>query len=293
MDCQLAMPTTINQAFAKFSSNLEISGLQAATAATRQSTVRDAVAADFNVPESFLTGSYKRNTMIAPLADADVDVFVVLSSDYYNKHTPVSLLDAVRVALRKSYPNSPRVSRSGQAVTITFSDFQVDVVPAFNRSGGGYIIPNANTGYWISTDPTKHEAIWTEQNKWHQGDLVPFIKMMKCWNREHSGYLRSFHLETVILETLRNVTMSNWPSAVRYFFDKARTNATQSISDPAGYGADLCSYLSSSDRLEVQKRTQAAFERARDAEEFISAGKIRDAYGRYQIIFGNYFPTYG
>lgn len=287
------MPTTIAQAFAKFSTNLEISGLQATTVSTRQQNVRDAVAEDFTVLNSFLTGSYKRNTMIAPLAEADVDVFVVLDPSYYHNHTPTILLEAVRAALRKQYPNTPRFSKNGQAVTIAFSDFKVDVVPSFNRQGGGYLIPNANSATWISTDPTKHESLWTEQNKWHNGELVPFIKMIKCWNREHSGYLRSFHLETVVLESLRNVTMSNTESAIRYFFDKAQTSAWSPINDPAGYSGDLTTYMTATDKIEVNRRVTAAYDRAKDAEAYIAAGQIADAYGRYRIIFGDYFPAYG
>lgn len=287
------MPTTIQQGFATLCANLEISELQAQTVSTRQQNVRDAVAADFSVLNSFLTGSYKRNTMIAPLKDADVDLFVVLDPSYYSTHTQVSLLEAVRTSLRKQYPNTPRFSKSGQAVTISFSDFQMDVVPAFNRQGGGYLIPNANTNQWISTDPTKHESIWTEQNKWHEGGLVPFIKTVKCWNREHSAFLRSFHLETVVLETLRNATMSDWPSAVRYFFDKARTTAINAINDPAGYSGDLTEYLSLSDKLEVLERAKAAHDRAVQAESYIRDDYIENAYGRYRIIFGDYFPAYG
>lgn len=35
---------------------------------------------DFTTLDSFLSGSYRRSTMIAPLAQADVDIFVVLDS---------------------------------------------------------------------------------------------------------------------------------------------------------------------------------------------------------------------
>jgi hypothetical protein len=292
------MPTTIAQGFAKLSSNLEITDLQASTASTRQQGVRDAVEDDFEVLESFLTGSYKRNTMIAPLKEADIDVFTVLASEYFNKHTPLSLLEEVRKTLRKKYPRTPRFSKNGQAVTITFSDFSVDVVPAFNRKGGGYIIPSVGSagppsGTWISTDPTKHESVWTEQNKWHNGDLVPLIKMIKCWNRQHSRFLRSFHLETVTVEALRNVTISDWQSAIRFFFDKAKAMATHPIFDPAGYGGDLSSYLSDGDKAEVVSRLETATTQAKNAENYIREGKIANAYGRYQIIFGDYFPAYG
>ena len=42
--------------------------------------MRDALARGFTVLESFLTGSYARSTMIAPLKDADIDIFIVLDA---------------------------------------------------------------------------------------------------------------------------------------------------------------------------------------------------------------------
>ena len=36
----------------------------------------------FKILDDFLTGSYARSTMIAPLTEADIDVFVVLDSGY-------------------------------------------------------------------------------------------------------------------------------------------------------------------------------------------------------------------
>ena len=48
----------------------------------------------------------------------------------------------------------------------------VDVVPAFNRQGGGYLIPNSTNQTWISTDRKKHVEIMTAQNQIHQGKLI-------------------------------------------------------------------------------------------------------------------------
>ena len=91
------MVTTISEAFRQFRSNLEITTLQEGTTSTRQQNVRDAVAADFTVLESFLTGSYRRNTMIAPLKTADIDVFVVL--DLTQPPDPGrSLVESVRLS---------------------------------------------------------------------------------------------------------------------------------------------------------------------------------------------------
>src|SRR5690606_36563009 len=73
-----SMATTIDEAFRKLRTNLEITGLQESTVSTRQQRIRGLLEADFTVLDSFLGGSYRRSTMIAPLGEADIDIFIVL-----------------------------------------------------------------------------------------------------------------------------------------------------------------------------------------------------------------------
>lgn len=287
------MATTINQGFQQLRVNLEITGLQAGTVSTRQQNVRAAVEAEMTVKESFLTGSYKRSTMIAPLKDADIDVFVVLDPSYYEQGGQASLLDKVKRVLKKEYPKTPKISRNGQAVTITFSDFVVDVVPGFYRQGGGFLIPDSVKGRWIPTDPKMHVDIWAEHNKNHDGDLVPVIKMLKGWNVKHSTLLRSFHLEALALQVFQGITISSFSSGVRYFFDKAR-NQFIFQSDPSGYGGNIADYLDSQPKRDaVAQRLQSAYERAQSAEQYEKDGQIVSAFKQWQIVFGDYFPAYG
>jgi hypothetical protein len=75
------------------------------------------------------------------------------------------------------------VSRNGQAVTISFTDFEVDVVPACNRQGAGYLICDSGSHSWISTYPKTHETTSSAANAKHNGHLVPLVKMLKAWNR--------------------------------------------------------------------------------------------------------------
>ena len=266
------MPTTIQQGFEALKQNLQITTLQSTTVSTRQQNVRGAVAKELIVIDDFLTGSYKRSTMIAPLKEADVDVFVVLDSKYYESNGQAGLLDKVKRVLKKTYPDTPEISRNGQAVTITFSDFKVDVVPAFNRIGGGYVIPDSILKRWISTNPKKHVDVWSDANKAHNGDLVPLIKMIKAWNKTHSTLLHSFHLETMTLNILNNVTISDFPPSVRYVFDKMRSQVSYVVADHAGYGGDLGAYLdTSSKKADVVGRLETAYQRAKDAETLASS----------------------
>ncbi|MDR3613060.1 MAG: CBASS oligonucleotide cyclase [Candidatus Obscuribacterales bacterium] len=290
------MPTTIIQGFSKLSSNLEITGLQGSTVSTRQTNVRAAVRNDLTTVDDFLTGSYQRNTMIAPLKTADVDIFVVLGVSYFEdfKRNQAGLLDKVKRSIKKTYSQTPEISRNGQAVTICFSDFTVDVVPAFNRSGGGYLIPNSVTSTWIETDPKQHISIWSSANSQHSGNLVPLIKMIKAWNKENGQSLNSFHLECLVLKVLTGVKMGSYPQTCLYVFDKMRDLIDLKNSDPAGYGGDVGAYLNSSTkRDDVKARLTLAYNRASAAIDYESRGSTYNAYDRWRLVFGDYFPAYG
>jgi hypothetical protein len=273
---------------------MEITDLQTATVATRQQNVRAAVKDDVAVLDDFLVGSYRRSTMIAPLAKADVDVFLVLDPKLYAPNGQAALLDRVRRALLKTYTKSPRISRNGQAVTITFTDFEVDVVPGFRRTGGGFLIPDTILGRWIETDPKQHIEIWSRENAAHNATLVPLIKMLKCWNRAHSLLLHSFHLETIALTTLRGITITDFPSGVRYVLEKAQLAVRNTIADPAGFPGALGGYLNTKLKLDdVTTRLATATAQAREAELLASQGKIAPAIEKWRIVFGDVFPTYG
>lgn len=286
------MATTVAASFRGLRSNLEITSLQQSTVSTRQQRVREAVERRLTVTDSFVTGSYKRHTMIAPLKQADVDVFVVLNSSYYSQNGQASLLDRVRKTLLETYPSTPKISRNGQAVTITFTDFVVDVVPAFNRKGGGYLIPNSTTGRWVSTNPKVHETIITTSNSAHDGDLVPLIKMIKAWNRQVGSRFKSFYLELLVDKALKGVKISNDWSGCRYVFDKGRDLVRFKIADPAGLGEQVNGLLTGSVD-EAVGRFATAFDRAKRAEALAEQGKTQDAVLEWRKVFGDYFPAYG
>ena len=288
------MPTTIAQGFAKFQENLQITELQDATVDSRQKNVRDAVAKELTVLTSFVTGSYRRETLIAPLSKADIDIFVILDASYYSADGYANLIDRVKRVLKVTYPTTPEISRNGQAVTISFTDFKVDVVPAFNRQGGGYLIPDSVMKRWLATDPTQHVSIWNTANIIHLRQLVPVIRMIKQWNRAHSALLRSFHLETLILQILNNVKISDLPSAGRFVFDKAREASKLVVNDPAGYGGNIAAYLDTKEKIaDVVKRFETAYTQALEAERLAAANQIPQAFAKWRTIFGDSFPAFG
>lgn len=293
------MARTIQQAFLEMKGRLEITGLQTSTVSTRQKGVRDTVSAGMAVVDDFLTGSYARSTMIAPLKDADVDVFVVLDPSLYHHYNginggPKGLLDLGKRTLLKTYTRTPDISRNGQAVTIRFDDFVVDVVFGFNRSGGGYIMANALNNTWLETDPKRHVDLIAQSNKAHNGDFVPLVKMLKGWNKSNGSFFRSFHLEVLALEILNNVQISDYSSGCRFFFDKARTLVRGKNPDPAGFGDDIGRYIVGQTMInDAGTRFERAFATAVNAEMAANRGDLRGAIETWGRLFSPYFPAYG
>ena len=287
------MATTIAASFLKLKENVEITSLQKETVSTRQQNVRKALEDDFTISDSFLTGSYARSTLVSPLNEADVDIFIVLHPSYYNGSQPGILLDKVRTALLKTYPTTPRISRNGQAVTISFTDFKVDVVPAFNRAGGGYLIPDSRNTCYINTNPKEHVEIMSAQNKWHNGGLVPLIKMIKAWNKNRNQAFVSFYLELMAINILKNVQISDYPSGMYYFFDKGREAIKYLIQDPVSYGGQISGLLNVNTVNEAVSRFDTAYNQAAKAQVEASYYRTENAVNEWRKILGDYFPAYG
>lgn len=287
------MATTITSSFQKLKENLEITGLQKSTVSTRQENVRDVVAGEMDVLDSFLTGSYSRSTMISPLSEADIDIFIVLDPKYYETDGQANLLDKVKRALLKTYTKTPKISRNGQAVTITFTDFVVDVVPAFNRKGGGYLIPNSVQKAWIATNPKTHVDVMIQENKNHNGDLVPIVKMIKGWNKNINNDFVSFYLELLAIKIFKNITISDFSSGMGFFFDKGRDGIKYKVHDPVDYGGQINGLRNCKTVEDAVSRFETAYNRAIKAEQYAKKGNIESAVNEWKKIFGDYFPAYG
>ena len=213
---------------------------------------------------------------------------------YHSADGYTALLDRVRNVLKKSYTEATDISRNGQAVTIKFSEFSVDIVPGFKRQGGGYLIPDSRGK---RLDPHRpEEARGHLEHSKRRPQLRPGAADQDDQGLEQAARapFRSFHLETLILKIFSGVTISDFPSGARYFFDKARTAVGYVVDDLAGYGDNIGKYLLQADKLaDVKGRLERAYTRAVEAEQFAARGNVSGAYEKWRMIFDTYFPAYG
>jgi hypothetical protein len=276
---------TVGQAFELFKSALEITQSEQDAAKSSQATLRARLEGRLAILDDFLSGSYKRDTKIRPLTD--IDLFVVLDPSYFICG-PAGVLRLVASHLRASYPNS-RLRVQNRSVNLAFFQFGFDVVPAFYRQGGGFLIPSMKCNSWTSTDPKAHEKAMSDANFANGGKLKPLIKMVKCWNRSHGGRLQSFHLEVLALEVLRP-PVQDYQTTAFQFFVQAADRIQYPCFDPAGLGPPVDDYMTRSARLVASRHLMAAARFAERALEIERQGHNGAARGVWRQVFGSPFP---
>jgi len=288
----MKMLLSISEAFQKLKQNLEITQSQTSAVSERHNGVRDVLDMKLDIEESFLTGSYKRNTMIAPLSKADIDIFFILDQKYFQERGQRWLLHLVKRNLLKTYSDS-KINLAGQAVTITFADFLVDVVPAFYVNGGGYLIPNTKKLSWIHTDPKIHEKYISRENKKNDGNLIPIIKMIKGWNRIKGNMFSSFYLELLVAKVFDKTPIINTQQGLLYFFLNSIKLIKEDMRDPFEYGGTIPRFTTSQDVPSALVRNRKHFINAYDtvvqAEKLDKLGRTSRALVLWKHLFGQYF----
>jgi hypothetical protein len=180
--------TTIDGSFAQYKTNLEITDRQEGLVSTRRANVVRALAEQLALhPEvSRVIGSWDRHTLTRYLSERDVDVMVILNygthKDWETPDGTVRSLDRFKAILDGAYPSTP-TRRDRNCVTMQFSEFRLDIVPAFKYDTGYYEIPDSIRRQWIATDPVAFASRMTTVNKTMGDTFIPLVKMVKGWNR--------------------------------------------------------------------------------------------------------------
>lgn len=291
------MARTTATAFEEFKNKLLLTDTQKGTVTTRKNTTEGYLQASFPSTSDLpltttkLMGSAGRATVIRPIDDVDILAIFDNKNGIFEKQYRLNsqkFLYRVRNAL-----NAYRVEvvgARGQAVRLFYKAApHVDIAPVFRYSGGGYALPNGNGG-WLTTDPDQHDDYINKRHSELDHRLKPMIRMIKRWNNVHSKHLKGFHME-VMAATAFSSLGGNTRENFEKFFDWGQR--CLDVSDPAGYGGNLSSYLSWNSRQAVLRNMQSARQRANDANAAEARGDHVEAIRLWRIIFGDEFPTYG
>jgi len=288
---------SILEEFEKFRSKIEPTEQEKSSISSSHTKIRGILSNSdvINIVDSFLTGSYARQTMIRPLKD--VDFFVQIHYGNHKNETSGQLLRKILIVLRKAYPLTP-ISIASPCVTIKFSYCDFEIVPAIGFSDNEelYKIPdNAGTG-WQETYPKIPDKWITQENKKAEGLFIPTIKILKKWRDTHCRSLRSFHLEMLARIAFDHYKINNYAEGVLAFFERANYlfglyKTAPFIQEPGRNGIYVDQYLYGNPIMlgVVKRRVTMDCATARKAFEYMNKGMIGASKTAWINLLGNSF----
>ena len=286
--------------FQKFLSNIEPTPTQKSEASTGHTTLRSRLEKDSNYSkyfvDSFISGSYGRDTAIRPINDVDV----IVITNHNDSWTPDAVLYVLEKALGSYYP-SDKLIRQGRSVRVSLSYVIMDVVPAILTNGlnGVLKIPDREVKEWKVSHPRKHLQLATEMNSARDNLYKPLVKALKQWRdnmMEDSWKPKSFLLECLVYDYALKNNISSVPKAIKEFFwytkakysEHRKTNSySPVISDPAGTGNDIAKKWSYSDFCRFMDELDKSWYNAYLALE---ASDYNDSAEKWRKLLGDVFP---
>lgn len=291
---------TTEEFFQNLASNLELTEKERESVSKKHNFLRDKLIEKLPVEEDFLTGSYARNTLIRPKEGDkfDVDFFLAFNKDDYGEKELPELLEIVKDVLNEIKDADPDIveinDRQRRSIGVIYKDgFQIDVVPAIQiEKDKLYKIWDKRSQEAIKSNPKLHGENVTSANDATTSvsikRLVPIIKLLKSWKREKCDYVKSFHLEMLAVEILKDREIKSFPEGIAKFFSKAGSYLQEaSLKDPANADNIIDEYLDTDktrgDLIALVEREKKISERALELGE---EGDPDKAIRAWKKIFG-------
>lgn len=182
------------------------------------------------VVDSYLSGSYPRDTAIRPLDD--VDIIFVINPDAWPKNgfgflfsehpDPEAVLKTFMKAIRYRYEDSS-LRIQNRSVRLKLNHLNIDVVPAIDlgKNNGHILIPDREEDDWIVTAPKKHSEIASAINQRQEGRFKLLVKLLKFWNVNlpATAHIKSFAIETIACRVFQKIRLSSVEEGLLLFFD--------------------------------------------------------------------------
>jgi Second Messenger Oligonucleotide or Dinucleotide Synthetase domain/Adenylyl/Guanylyl and SMODS C-terminal sensor domain len=279
--------------FSEFIGNLAISNAE--TISLRYGELTAALNKHFRDTDSktvntLQVGSFGRKTGINGISDLDMLYIMPKTKwDDYNKSGgQLSLLQDARDAIQSRYPTTKvRVDRL--VVTVTYTNFHVEVQPVFEQADCSYKYPDtSNGGAWKITKPREEMEAVAELDITKNANLRRLCKMARAWKNKHGVGMGGLLIDTLAYNFLdstseydeKSYLYCDWLS--RDFF-----KYLSDLPDQSEYAAP-----GSRQRVKVKRNFQKKAKKAYDlCLEAIEAENQKNVNEKWKKVYGRPFPA--
>lgn len=238
---------------------------------------------------SLQVGSYGRFTAIKNISDLDM-VYILPWTEYerFKNDRQSALLQEVKKTIQSRYPKTD-VRGDGQVVVISFTNYQIEVLPAFENSDGSFLYPDTNNGgSWKTTKPRLEIKAISDLHQAKNQNLRTLCKMIRSWKNYHGVAMGGLLIDSLAYNFLNSTT---------YFDDKSFTYYDWLIRDFLKYLSDLQNTNhvfapGSNQKVYIKKKFQTRAKKAHKLVlEAIEAQENKNANQKWKKIFGRNFPS--
>jgi len=195
---------------------------------------------------------------------------------------------------------SADIKRNHEATTLNLKSYpwNFDIVPCFitreDEDGQQfYLIPDGK-GNWKPTDPRIDQSRISRINQYHNGIVLPTIRLMKYWQRRGTmPSMSSYLLECILLEfyELRQNSTSYIDEEFIEFTEYLQDRILYEVTDPKGLQGNI-NLLNSYEVQRISQRAKHDFERSSLAREYEHRKNFPSAIELWNDILGDQFPRY-
>ena len=284
--------TSTSQMFREFLENLALENKE--RIALRYGEVTSALNKTFRdtaskTANSLQIGSIGRKTAIKGISDLDM-IYIMPQAAWsdYSDGGQSKLLQDVKAAILERYPQT-KVSVDRLVVTVTYSNFHIEVQPAFEDAEGDFKYPDTyNGGAWKVTKPRAEMEAVAVIDVAKNRNMRRLSRMIRAWKNKHGVEMGGLLIDTLVYKFLDStsdydeISFSSHDRMVRDFFD---------------YIVDLPHqdyYLApgSRQRVRVKKRFRNNARKAYNlCLKAIEAQGKSSAHKKWKNVFGRNFPA--
>lgn len=284
---------SVSNMFSNFISNLAISNLE--TISTRYGEITSALNKQFRdtdskTSNSLQVGSFGRKTGINGISDLDMLYIMPKSKweDYNNSGGQVKLLRDTKQAILKRYP-ATKVRVDRLVVTVTYTNFHVEVQPVFEQDDYSYKYPDTNNGgNWKVTKPREEMNAVANLDAVKNSNLRRLCKMSRAWRNKHGIRMGGLLIDTLAYNFLNST--SEYDGRSYLYYDQLSRDFFKYLSElpeQIDYAAP-----GSRQRVKVKKKFQRRAKKTYDLclSAIKAEGQI-NVNDKWRAVYGRPFPA--
>ena len=284
---------SVAEMFSDFVANLAIGNTE--TISTRYGELTSALNKQFRDTESktantLQVGSFGRKTGINGISDLDMLYIMPKTkwADYNKAGGQLSLLQDAKDAILKRYPTT-KVKVDRLVVTVTYTNFHVEVQPVFEQDDQSYLYPDTkNGGSWKTTKPREEMTAVADLDTKKNANLRPLCKMARAWKNKHGVGMGGLLLDTLAYNFLDSTTDFDTKSFLYYdWLSRDFFKYLSELPEQTEYAAP-----GSRQRVKVKKKFQKKAKKAHKlCVEAIEAENQKNVNDKWKKVYGRPFPA--